>query len=192
MSRSCGYQCTASKGQFSNIWGSGSTVRVISESDFLECAPLTATSASTGAFEADKSIPVTYQNLNFTNGKGSKGAAIASTSDSGTTTGLYVSITGCGGLSSVYNKASGTCSFTSCNFYGNSNSNGVLYGSSYGMTVTECIFNGNPYSCGLSGSSRKFQFLNCWFTDSIPTGTLVSGNSGNVLGTTASHLSFIH
>jgi hypothetical protein len=102
IARCCGYRCYAINGQFANIFGSGSTFRMISQSVFIECAPSSYNSASTGAIFVDYSIPVSYSNLNFTKTKGTRGSAIAFTKGPAKMIGSYVSVTECIGNTAIY------------------------------------------------------------------------------------------
>jgi hypothetical protein len=98
----------------------------------------------------------------------------------------------CSGSSGLYNWGRFFAPVSFCNFYGQTDTDfdGVLCGTDYGMDVSFCIFRDNSREFGLrySDPSQKFAVSNCVFSGSLPSSSIYASTTGNLLATvTASH-----
>jgi hypothetical protein len=132
----------------------------------------------------------TFLNLNFTecrldSGNDGFGTAFRFNAANGYWTFSFATVLANNGRNCIDDGISAMGLVDSCNFYGNelSSSYGALYARSSGMNVTNCIFNGNTRDIGRSGSTAKFNVVDCIFSGALPSSAYLNFVSGNV-GTT--------
>jgi hypothetical protein len=194
--RCCGYYCTAYYwGQFAYIDGSGPTC-TISSSTFLLCGVLhtdTSRAGDNGGIEFADSFSPDLSDLNFTSCRVHNwGSAILCRSGSQGFSCVRTTVYGCSGESEIDVTRSSLPRISFCNFYSNSASTYcVLSASTYGMIVSDCIFNGNGDSKDIGlyiNIAVKFQVGNCVFSGPLPSTSIAAFVSVNPsYSTTRSH-----